>query len=39
MEKDISFIWKGKQAGVAVLISNKMDLKPRLQLETKKDTT
>ena len=29
MEKDISYKWKGKKAGVAVLISNKIDFKTR----------
>ena len=39
LEKDISWNWDQKKAGVAILISYKIDFEIRPSKETKKDTT
>ena len=39
MEKGIPCKWKSKEAGVAILISDKMDFKIKLLQEKKKNTT
>ena len=39
MEKDIPCKWKSKTAGVAILISDKIDFKIKNVTETRKDTT
>ena len=39
LEKDISWKWRPKKAGVSILISDKIDFEIKTIRETKKDTT
>ena len=39
MEKDVPCNWKSKKAGVAILMSDKIDFEIKILQETKKDTT